>query len=116
MWAERLPQEVWVCGEAIDMRKSIDGLAAMVGPYLKQDALSGKMFVFVSRTRDKVKILRWDRNGFCLWYKRLERGRYPDPRAFASRELSGIELNAYLEGIDLMRVRRLPEVVVKRVA
>jgi transposase len=115
MWPSRAPM-AWVCCEAIDMRKSIDGLAVMVAPYLKQDALSGQMFVFVSRGRDKVKILWWDSNGFCLWYKRLERGRYPDPKLFASRALSAIELNGYLEGIDLMKVRRLCAVSATRVA
>ncbi len=70
----------WICVEPIDMRKSIDGIAALVGPMLGQDPFSGQVFVFIGRRRNKVKCLLWDRTGFWCLYKRFERARLPDPR------------------------------------
>jgi transposase len=106
----------YLCVDPVDMRKSIDGLAQLVGPRLSADAFSGEVFVFVSRRRDKVKLLWWDRHGFWLAYKRLERGRFPKPEDIAGARLSSAELMAYLEGIDLGRVRRLSIVPASRVA
>lgn len=98
------------------MRKSIDGLSQLVGPLLKADAFSGSLFVFLSRRREKVKILWWDRHGFWLAYKRLERGRFPRAEVLASRALSVAELSMWLEGVDLARTRRLDHVSASRVA
>jgi transposase len=108
--------KAYVCREPIDMRKSIDGLAQLVGPLLKQDALCGSLFVFLSRGRDKVKILWWDRHGFWLAYKRLERGRFPAPEALAAAGISSAELMLWLEGVDLVRTRRLSAIDVAQVA
>jgi len=104
--------KAYVCREPVDMRKSIDGLAQLVGPLLGADALCGSLFVFLSRGRDKVKILWWD----WLAYKRLERGRFPRPETLASDGLSSAELLLWLEGVDLTRTRRLEAVPVSRVA
>jgi transposase len=98
------------------MRKSIDGLAQLVEPLLGADVFGGSLFVFLSRGRDKVKILWWDRHGFWLAYKRLERGRFPAPEALAAGALSSAELMLWLEGVDLSRTRRLRAVQVARVA
>lgn len=106
----------YVCVEPVDMRKQIDGLAQMVAAVFAADALSGQVFVFLGKRRNKVKLLWWDRNGFFLLYKRLERGRFPRPEELARDGLSLGELMAYLEGIDLSRARRLPAVAVSRVA
>jgi transposase len=106
----------YICAEPIDMRKSIDALAQLVGPLFNADAFSGQLYVFVGRRRDKVKLLLWDRSGFWLMYKRLERGRFPRPEELASRGLSIAELTAWLEGIDLARVARLKPVEATRVA
>lgn len=106
----------YVCAEPIDMRKSIDALAQLVGPLFNADAFSGQLYVFVGRRRDKVKLLLWDRTGFWLLYKRLERGRFPRPAELASRGLSMAELTAWLEDIDLSRVKRLAPVEATRVA
>ena len=106
----------YVCAEAVDMRKSIDGLSALVGPVFAADPYSGHWFVFLSKSRTKVKILYWDRRGFALWYKRLERGRYPSAESIAASGLSVAELGAYLEGIDLTRTRRLAPVHATRIA
>lgn len=106
----------YLCVEPVDMRKSIDGLSQLVGPAFSADPFGGEVFVFVSRRRDKVKLLWWDRHGFWLAYKRLERGRFPKPEEIARGALSSAELMAYLEGIDLTRVRRLSAVRASRVA
>jgi transposase len=103
---------VYVAAGAIDMRKSIDGLAALVQESMPISPLSGALFVFFNRGRDKVKLLWWDRHGFWLAYKRLERGRFPLP---AARQLTLTDLTLVLEGIDLS-VRRLKSVACRRVA
>ncbi|CAL94646.1 conserved hypothetical transposase [Azoarcus olearius] len=104
--------------EAVDMRKSIDALAQLVASCMGMDPLSGQVFVFIGRRRDKVKLLVWDRHGFWVLYKRLERGRFADPArlaagALAMSELAMSELVAWLDGIDLARVRRLPAVAAR---
>ncbi len=106
----------YVCTEPVDMRKQIDGLAQMVEAVLAADAFSGQVFVFLGKRRNKVKLLWWDRHGFFLLYKRLERGVFPWPEEFARDGLSMAELMAFLEGIDLSRARRLPAVNASRVA
>jgi transposase len=91
------------------MRRSIDGLMAIVKAELDGDAYSGHLFVFVSRRADRVKILTWDKGGFVLYYKRLERGvfRLPhmDPSAMTV-EIDATQLSMLLDGIDYSRVRR----------
>jgi transposase len=102
--------KAYICAEPVDMRKSIDGLSQLVEPLLSGNAFSGSVFVFLSRRREKVKLLWWDRHGFWVAYKRLERGRFPRPEELASRGLSLAELTAFLDGIDLTRTRRLGSV------
>lgn len=97
------------------MRKSIDALAQLVASCMGMDPLSGQVFVFIGRRRDKVKLLVWDRHGFWVLYKRLERGRFADPACLAAGALAMSELVAWLDGIDLARVRRLPAVAASRV-
>ena len=91
---------------ATDMRKAINGLSVMVADVLDLDPLGGAYFVFCNRSRSIIKVLQWDRNGFCLWQKRLERERFRWPQ---SREqvlgISGRELAWLLEGLDLQQVR-----------
>ena len=93
----------------IDMRKSIDGLAAIVQSELQEDAYSGHLFVFVSRRCDRVKILTFDKGGFILYYKRLERGQFRLPHMTPesmSVEIDATQLAMLLDGIDFGRVRR----------
>lgn len=106
----------YVCAEPVDMRKSIDGLSQLVEPLFRTDPFGGQVFVFLGRRRNKVKLLWWDRHGFFLLYKRLERGRFPSASELARGALSMAELMAFLEGIDLSRARRLPRVNATRVA
>jgi transposase len=92
-----------------DLRKGFDGLSQLVRELIDQDPLSGHLFVFRNRRRDRVKILYWDRDGFALWYKRLEKGTFRFPEARDGRvEVTPAEMAAVLEGIDLTRARRLP--------
>lgn len=93
----------------VDMRNSIDGLVAVVLNNWKQDVYAGTLFVFVSRRRDRVKILSWDNGGFVVFYKRLEAGRFLVPNFDAdavTAQLDGTQLAMLLDGIDVSRVRR----------
>ncbi|MEJ8849743.1 IS66 family insertion sequence element accessory protein TnpB [Variovorax rhizosphaerae] len=100
----------YVCSEAVDMRKSIDGLSQMVASAMGMNPLSGQVFVFIGRRRDRAKLLVWDRHGFWVLYKRLEAGRFTDPSHLATSGIAMSELIAWLEGIDLSRTRRLRSV------
>jgi len=92
-----------------DMRCAFDGLTARVVSVLQQDPFSGHLFVFRNKRRDRIKILFWDRSGFCLWYKRLEKGTFHFPESSAeSAEVEAAELALLLEGIDLSGARRRP--------
>jgi transposase len=89
------------------MRWSFDSLARLVEGVLAEDPLSGHLFVFRNRRGDRVKILYWDRDGYALWYKRLEEGVFRFPRHDAnSLEVSAMDLALILEGIDVTRVKR----------
>ena len=102
----------FVCTEPVDMRKSIDGLSQIVAAAMGMNPLSGQVFVFIGRRRDRAKLLVWDRHGFWVLYKRLERGRFTDPAQLATGGIAMSELVAWLEGIDLSRSRRLQAVEV----
>lgn len=107
--------KAYVCAQSTDMRKSIDGLAALVISVFRADPMCGQLFVFVSKRRDRVKILYWDRHGFALWYKRLERGRFAPVSALAEHGVALPELSLWLEGVDLIRTRRFARVEATRV-
>ena len=90
------------CGST-DLRKSIDGLAAIVTHVFEVDLFSSSLFVFCNRGRDKLKILTWDHNGFWLYYRRLERGRFrwPEPRDGHSQAIDRRQLQWLLDGLSL---------------
>ena len=97
---------IFVCLQPADMRRSFDGLAAMVAGIVARDPLSGHLFVFRNRRGDRVKILYWDRDGYALWYKRLERGVFCFPEgADGGVEVSSTDLMLLLEGIDVTGVK-----------
>ena len=100
---------IFVAVVPIDFRNGFDGLAQLTRDVIKQDPLSGHLFVFSNRRRDRVKILYWDRDGLSVWMKRLEQGtfRWPTPEA-QHVEWSTAELAAVLGGIDLKGSRRRP--------
>ncbi len=91
---------------ATDMRRSFDGLALLVQETLKQDPFSGHIFIFRGRRADKIKILFYDQNGMCLFYKRLDQGRFtwpatqPSPDGTASVTLTPAQISMLLEGLE----------------
>lgn len=103
---------VYVAATPIDMRKSFDGLSAEVRSRLNEDPCSGHLFAFFNRRRDMVKVLVWDRSGFWVMAKRLERGtfklveRRTDDGCITHVEMSATDLALILEGIDLGGARR----------
>jgi transposase len=102
---------IWLATEAADMRCGFDRLAERVRMVIGQDPLTGHLFVFRSRRGDRLKILVWDRDGFVLWYKRLESGVFKLPKVEAgtgSVELRASELAMILDGIDMSRLKRVP--------
>jgi transposase len=100
---------IFVATAPVDLRRSFDGLAAIASDALQGDPQSGALFLFFGRRRDRLKLLWWDRTGFCLLYKRLERGvfRVPGPLhpGDASVSISAVELARILEGVDLPATR-----------
>lgn len=95
--------------QATDMRKSFDGLCGLVTSALRRDPLSGDVYVFVNRRRDRMKLLVWDRTGFWIFYKRLEQGTFQLPHLLADKpslELPYDELMMILAGIDLASIKR----------
>jgi len=104
-----MAMHIYLCVQPADMRRGFDTLAASVKEFLRHDPFSGNLFLFVSRGKDRMKILYWERDGFALWYKRLEEGAFKLPAfkgAGASVELKATELAMLLEGIDLKSIRR----------
>jgi transposase len=100
-------QRVLLYREAVDMRRSFDGLEQLVREGLGEDPLSGAVFVFRNRRGDRLKLLVWDGTGFWIWYKRLEGGSFRLPEiAGIGQEVSSAELVLMLEGIDLSGARR----------
>ncbi len=93
---------IFVARGAVDLRRSFDRLSAMVTEILRQDPFSGHLFAFFNRRRDRVKLLVWERGGFWLLYKRLERGSFAD---LDREEISARDLFLLLEGIEVVRER-----------
>ncbi|QNU60812.1 IS66 family insertion sequence element accessory protein TnpB [Vreelandella titanicae] len=94
---------VYLCRDPVDMRKQIDGLALLVQEAMDLNPFDLALFVFGNRQRDKVKLLFWERNGFVVWYKRLERERFKWPTHLEGDTvtLTGQELNWLLDGVNL---------------
>lgn len=98
---------VHVYGRPTDMRKSFDGLYALTCQELMQDPLSGRLFVFINRRATQMKVLYWDRTGFCVWAKRLEQGRFlSDWQKVRTREMDWTGLKLLLEGIEAKFVKK----------
>jgi transposase len=100
---------IFVCTAPADMRRGFDGLAHMAQDIVRQDPLSGHLFVFLNRRRDRVKILYWDRDGYAVWAKRLETGTFRLPQATGPQlEVQHADLVMLLGGIDPAGSRRRP--------
>jgi transposase len=99
---------VFVATQPADMRRSFDGLMALVRDFLGEDPLSGHLFVFRNKAGDRLKVLWWDRDGLAIFYKRLEEGSFsfPKSRDAARLEMSAADLQLVLQGIDPAKVSR----------
>lgn len=94
---------VYLCAEFVDFRKSINGLAALVEAELELPVLSGALFVFCNKARDKLKLLYWDQTGFALWYKRLDKQKFKWPKLQSSTlNLTEAQLQWLLSGFDVI--------------
>lgn len=98
-------EQVYLCREPIDFRKSIGGLSVLVELELKLDPFGQALYVFINRQHNKIKVLYWHRNGFCLWLKRLESEKFVWPRdgEAPTQTISLQQFEWLLEGFDLWR-------------
>ena len=95
---------IYLCVQPTDMRKAFNGLYAIAKHQLELNPVDGSLFLFANRRRDRVKLLYWDGQGFCLYYKILERGRFPWPNTKAgAARLTSAQLAMLWEGIDWRR-------------
>lgn len=102
---------IWLYPKPIDFRKQIDGLVMLIADELQLNPTSGQLFLFRNRGANKIKILYWDRNGFWLCYKRLEKYRLKFPRVTdEAMLLSKEQFSWLLSGLDIMKQQLLPEV------
>jgi transposase len=99
--------QVFLCTVPCDMRRSFDGLSMMAEHIVRANPLSGHLFVYCNKRTDRLKILYWDRDGWAIWYKRLEAGTFQYPFHDSGRkEIAAWELGVLLEGIDLKAGKR----------
>ncbi len=93
---------IFVCVKPVDMRRSFDTLSGLVKDFMAEDPMSGHLFVFRNREENKVKVLYWDRDGFAIWYKRLEEGTFSLPDNLATGlEIDAASLAMVLSGINI---------------
>lgn len=106
---------IFVATERFDLRRSFDGLAGIVKEILRQDPLSGALFMFFNKSADKMKIIWWDKSGYCVLYKRLERGTFRIPKAIEpgarSVAIEAVEMAKILEGVALPPSKRRIEII-----
>lgn len=101
--------KIYLYAKNVDMRKSFDGLHAIVQSEFQRDIRQGDVFLFLNRRLDRLKLLHWDRDGMAIWMKRLERGNFQRPRGPANAahvEIDATDLALLLAGIDLSSVKR----------
>jgi transposase len=98
--------QIYFCTVAVDMRRSFDSLAEMVRCEMDADPMSGHLFVFRNKQEDCMKILYWDRDGYAIWYKRLEKGKFILPQGTAKGfEMNAAQFSMLLGGIDFKKIR-----------
>jgi len=98
---------IFLCRQPTDMRKSYDTLAALAASQLDEDPLSGALFVFLNRPRNRMKILYYDSGGFCLWMKRLEAGSFPLPIGEGKKQLIDRRaLKMLIDGLKVVKMKR----------
>jgi len=96
--------------ESTDMRKSFDGLSGLVKQKMELNALGGDVFIFINKRRNQLKLLCWERDGFCVYHKRLEKGTFELPQASGSSSitLTALQLQLILNGIQLQSIKQRP--------
>lgn len=101
-------QRYFIYSDLADMRKGFDSLSGLVRSEFKMNPLSGDVFIFLSRTRNKIKLLQWERDGFAIYYKRLEKGRFelPEKMEGKSMPISSQKLMLIMEGIKLSSIKK----------
>lgn len=98
---------IWLCTQPTDMRKSFNGLSALVKNQLDHNPLSGQYFVFVNRRKTQMKVLYFEPSGYCLWSKRLEQGQFQvRPSATGQKPLTWADLQLLIEGIEVQKYRQ----------
>ena len=97
--------KTFLSSSSTDMRKAINGLSFIVSDSMNSDPMSGELFIFYNRTFDKLKIIYWDGNGFCLLYKRLEKGRFKLPKKVkGTLKISSQQLKWLLDGLEFLKM------------
>ena len=107
MFLSSTPRRILAYREPVDMRKSFDGLVAVVQNVLREDPLTGDLYVFFNRRGNYLKLVAWDRTGYTLFAKRLEHGRFRLPSGETTQEISERAFRLILDGIVLGRRRRI---------
>jgi transposase len=97
--------KVYLYTRPCDMRRGFDVLARQVEEHFKRSVCAGGIFVFFSRSRERAKVLYWDKDGYALWYKRLEHGVFRISSESETEEITGVDLRLLLEGMDLKRIK-----------
>lgn len=109
LWS--LPNSIWLYPQPVDFRRQMDGLVMLIADHLELNPTSGQLFLFRNRNANKIKLLWWERNGFWLCYKRLEKGRFIFPaNGSAAVSLNQDQLSWLLSGLDFSKHHLLPEV------
>ena len=100
-------RRIWLCTQPTDMRRSFDGLSALVKHRLDEDPLSGHWYAFINRRQTQIKVLAFEEGGYCLWSKRLEEGQFArGPAGVVKRALCHTEFMALLDGVDMVIKRQ----------
>ena len=107
MFAPGSQARIWLCTQPTDMRKSFNGLSALIKNQMQHNPLSGEYFVFVNRRKTQMKVLYFEPSGYCLWSKRLEQGQFQvRPHTRGQKPLSWADLQLLIEGIEVQKYKQ----------
>lgn len=107
MFAPGSQARIWLCTQPTDMRKSFNGLSALIKNQMQHNPLSGQYFVFVNRRKTQMKVLYFEPSGYCIWSKRLEQGQFQvRPHANGQKPLSWADLQLLIEGIEVQKYKQ----------
>jgi len=109
--------KIYLCKESVDFRKGIFSLSQLVAMEMEHNPLDGSLYVFVNRSKTSLRCLYWNKTGFALWMKVLEKNRFPWPKAIAGQtiELSSSQLEWLIDGIDIWKLKPHPELNYSRI-